>query len=334
MMNITKRTRLAQGASILTCTLMLAGTLSVSAAAVKADSTSRIFANVYPMLYSGTTYLPLRAIGEMVGKTASWNSAGQNANPSSSVEKIPGTAQIPPQTNAGSYIGEEKAKSIALNHAGLTESQVTFIKAELGQDDGRWEYDVEFYTANHQEYDYEIDAYTGAILESDYDVENWSAPQQNTTASQIGVEKAKSIALNHAGLTESQVTFIKAELGQDDGRWEYDVEFYTANHQEYDYEIDAYTGAILESDYDVENWSAPQQNTTASQIGMEKAKTIAVNHAGLDGSKVKFVKAELDHDDGRWKYEIEFISGTWEYEYEIDAYSGTVLEFERESIYD
>lgn len=140
--------------------------------------------------------------------------------------------------------------------------------------------------------------------------------------------------MNHAGLTESQVTFIKAKLDFDDGRWEYDVEFYTASHQEYDYKIDALTGAILKFDYDIEDWSVTQQNTNASQIGIDKAKTIAVNHAGLSGSQVIFVKAELDYDDGRWVYEIEFVSGTWEYECVIDAYSGAVLAYERESIYD
>ena len=114
----------------------------------------------------------------------------------------------------------------------------------------------------------------------------------------------------------------------------YDVAFYTPSYQEYDYEIDALTGAILEFDYDVESWSAPQQGTTTSNIGIEKAKTIALNRAGLNASQVTFVKAQLDYDDGRWEYEIEFISGTWEYEFEIDAYSGAVRSYERESLYD
>ena len=130
------------------------------------------------------------------------------------------------------------------------------------------------------------------------------------------------------------MTFIQTKLDHDKGRWEYEVEFYTAGYQEYDYEIDALTGEILEFDYDAEHWSPPQQNTNASKIGVEKAKATAVSHAGLSSGQVSFVKAKLDYDDGRWTYEIEFISGTWEYEYEIDAYSGAVLKYERESIYD
>ena len=28
---------------------------------------------VYPMLYNGSTYLPLRSVGQLMGKTVSWN---------------------------------------------------------------------------------------------------------------------------------------------------------------------------------------------------------------------------------------------------------------------
>ena len=52
-----------------------------------------------------------------------------------------------------SYIGLEKAKSIALKDAGV--SGVTFVKAKLDSDDGVRVYDIEFYKDN-VEYDYEI----------------------------------------------------------------------------------------------------------------------------------------------------------------------------------
>ena len=44
---------------------------------VKIDGEVRTFKNadgdvVYPMLYEGTTYLPVRAIGEIMGKTVYW----------------------------------------------------------------------------------------------------------------------------------------------------------------------------------------------------------------------------------------------------------------------
>ena len=59
----------------------------------------------------------------------------------------------------------------------------------------------------------------------------------NNTNAKITSDKAKEIALNHANLSENQVTFIKSNIDYDDGMKAYDVEFYH-NNQEYDYKID------------------------------------------------------------------------------------------------
>lgn len=240
--------------------------------------------------------------------------------------------------NSASWIGVDQAKSIALNNAGLRESDVTFLKAKLDHDDGRYEYDIEFYSAN-AEYDYEIDAVTGAILEYDYDVEHHTIPGQTANNNQgnnsyIGDARAKSIALSNAGLRESDVVFIKVKLDYDDGRDVYEVEFYNGN-TEYDYEIDAVSGDILEQDRDIEdympNYGQNNQTGTSSnsgQIGETRAKSIALNHAGLTESGVGYVKVKLDYDDGRSVYEVEFQNGRMEYDYEIDAASGTILEWD------
>lgn len=65
-------------------------------------------------------------------------------------------------------------------------------------------------------------------------------------------------------------------------------------------------------------------------IGIERAKQIALNHAGLRASRVYFTKQKFDIDDGIAIYEIEFMYGRYEYEYEIDAASGRILEWNRE----
>ena len=147
----------------------------------------------------------------------------------------------------------------------------------------------------------------------------------------IGSEKAKSIALNHAGVTSSTAKFVKVERDRDDGRLLYEVEFYAGN-KEYDYEILASDGTILSYDADIEGYRIPSSTSSSSSgyIGVERAKEIALQHAGLSSSDVNFVKAELDEDDGRFEYEIEFHHNFREYEYTIDAASGTILEAERD----
>ena len=171
---------------------------------------------------------------------------------------------------------------------------------------------------------------------------------------QIGVEAAKQIALAHAKVALKDVTFIKAELDTEDGRAVYDIEFYSGN-VEYDYDIDAVSGEIISNDFDIEDYSIPAQSAAAPQqtevsqqtaaapapttpaannpsgdIGIERAKQIALSHAGLSQGSVSFVKAELDYEDGVKVYDIEFYSGNVEYDYEINAASGAIISVDRD----
>ena len=73
------------------------------------------------------------------------------------------------QTDESHVISADDAKDYALNHAGLTENQATFVRSERDLDDGTLKYDVEFYTNDGLEYDYEIDSSTGKVLSFDID---------------------------------------------------------------------------------------------------------------------------------------------------------------------
>lgn len=82
--------------------------------------------------------------------------------------------------------------------------------------------------------------------------------------------------------------------------------------------------------------SAPHATAAATEaargfIGVDRAKSIALGHAGVSASSVSFSKAKLDDDDGRGVYEIEFYVGNTEYDYEIDAHSGSILEASAEN---
>lgn len=148
-------------------------------------------------------------------------------------------------------------------------------------------------------------------------------------ARKITADEAKRIALAHAKLAEKDVTFVKVELElEDNNRYEYDVDFYSRN-VEYDYEIDAVSGAILSADRDIENYVIPTQPSTAaansqtSEISVERAKQIALSHAGVGSAKFK--KAKLDYENGVKVYDIEFKVGNLEYEYDINVSNGAII---------
>ena len=209
---------------------------------------------VYPVLYQGTNYRPVRAIGELMGKSVSWNGATRTITLADDSQVTDADTFGPgDETASGGVIGESAAQAKALAHAGLTTGDVTFVRSHLDWDDGRRVYDVEFYTKDYREYDYEIDAYTGAVLSYDSDAENWTRPSGGTgstdSGSYIGEAKAQSIALSAAGLTAGQVSRLRCHLERDDGRGEYQVEFRSGT-MEYEYEIDAGTGTILSRDVD------------------------------------------------------------------------------------
>ena len=273
--------------------------------------------------YNGTTYLPIRNIGELMGLDVDWNGTTQTVILNEQTgTTTPTPSPVVSTTPTTGDIGLEKAKSIALADAGLTASQVTFTKARQDWDDGRMVYDVDFYTGTAK-YDYEILASDGTVLQREK--ETFSTGGTGTT-SDVGLEKAKSIALADAGLTASQVTFTKARQDWDDGRMVYDVDFYTSTAK-YDYEIAA-DGTVLQREQETFATGGTGTTNNGSYIGVEKAKSIALANAGLSASQVTFVKAQQDWDDGRMEYEIEFYYGGLKYEYTINAANGTILDMD------
>ncbi len=74
----------------------------------------------------------------------------------------------PETTSSSEGITEAEAQAIALEHAGLTEADISRLEVRKDFDDGRQEYDVEFHV-EYLEYEYEIDAVTGKILSFDKD---------------------------------------------------------------------------------------------------------------------------------------------------------------------
>lgn len=171
----------------------------------------------------------------------------------------------------------------------------------------------------------------------------------NNTSNKITEEKAKEIALNHANLSQNDVTFIRSNIDYDDGFTAYDVEFYS-NNQEYDYKIDANSGDIIEYDLDVESYAIPQNNNNINAntnvannninnsnnvaITDAKAKEIALKHANLSANQVQYLNAHLDYDDGMQVYDVNFYANNVEHSYEIDAQTGNIVSYDVDSMYD
>lgn len=251
-------------------------------------------------------------------------------------------------------IGLEAAKAVALEDAGLSASAVSFSTTGLDRQGDTEYYAIDF-TSGDSSYQYDIDAISGRVIECRISQGTASAAmaQSNAQTSQtqataapgstqssqtgtqssgelIGEQAARDAALEHAGLSDSQVTFLKTKLDREDGRQVYEVEFYTQDYKEYDYEIDALTGEVRSYDYDAETYFQTSGNSgTGTELTAEEAKALAL--AQVPGAtESDIIKFETDRDDGRIEYEGEILYSGMKYEFEIDAYSGSIRSWEAE----
>ena len=146
---------------------------------------------------------------------------------------------------------------------------------------------------------------------------------------QISVEKAKEIVLNHANITDKNVFFSDVELDTSHGRTEYEIEFFS-NNKEYDYEIDAMSGKVTSFSQKMQKKHSTQNNSTSTYIGDAKAKEIALKHAKLTTAQIKHFNIKFEKDNGEAVYDVDLYTDNAKYEYEIDAITGMVIEFGKE----
>ena len=246
----------------------------------------------------------------------------------------------PQPTDVSGRITEADAKQIALDHAGVSESETDRLRVKLDYDDGVQEYEVNFYVGN-REYDYDINAATGtnrsfdSEIEDDYNIA--SAPSATRAAASassgaaITEAEAKQIALDHAGVSESETERMRVKLGRDDGVQEYEVNFYVGN-REYDYDINAATGEIRSHDSEIDDDYVSSTEAAGAAISEDEARATVV--ARVSGASASDVRLYLERDDGRLVYEGELIYNGTEYEFQIDAATGDVLDWEYESVRD
>lgn len=147
-----------------------------------------------------------------------------------------------PENTDGQQLTLEEAKAAALEHAGVNEPEVINVKTEFDHDDGVNVIEVEFYTSSY-EYEYKINADDGHIIKFSREVLFWEPLREV-----ISAEEAENIALEHAGLSRDDVTFIKTENDTDDARGKYEIEFICGG-KEYEYDINT-GGEIIKYEID------------------------------------------------------------------------------------
>ena len=269
------------------------------------------------------------------------------------------------QARQPSYISMAQAQTAALDAANIDAASADISSSTLDEVAGVSCYKVEF-TAGGRAYDYSINAETGEVLEMSVHDETapadapqtdtpvsgtttapasgsshaasasvQAAPNTNVSAGKVDEARAKEIALNHAGVKAADATVTKSKLDYEDGRQVYEIEFYvsgSSGYTEYDYEIEVATGKIVSYDHDAESYAPPAQSTNSGvKVTEASAKKTAL--AQVPGAtEANIIKFKLDMDDGRWEYEGEFVYNHMEYDFTIDANTGTVLEWEAETI--
>ena len=204
-------------------------------------------------------------------------------------------------------INSDKAIALALSDAGVDSASAKNLHYETDYEKGVLVYDVEF-EADGKEYEYELRASDGKIMEKSVKKISLAKAKKNATVSAT-LKQLKSVA-NKAASKQKETKANTSSASKS-----------TTKKTTSSSSASKTTSASKSS-------GTKTSTSSGSYIGVDKAKSIALKHAGKSASSVSFTKAKLDKEDGKVVYEIEFRSGRTEYEYDIDAYSGKILEYD------
>ena len=224
---------------------------------------------------------------------------------------------------AAEKITEAKAKEIALEDAGLSESDLIYDRIEMGHEQGASVYEIDLRTST-TEYDYDIAVADGEIVN-----ESWELSRPSASGSQISEAEAKEKALKDAGVSQKEVTFTKVGIGTEDGIPVYELEFENAD-EEFDYDVAKEGSRKVKVPACVAAAEKAKANTNTGKTGRDAAIDAALSHAGFSAGEVYGLKCNKDYDDGREIYEVEFKKGGYEYNYDIDANNYSVLEWDKD----
>jgi len=168
----------------------------------------------------------------------------------------------------------------------------------------------------------------------------------------ISKNEVKEIIAANMNVSSGDLYFENIDFELDNSV--YEVEVYYQN-RDYEYKIDAKEGKIIYTDFkyftnqnnsnnnsnnsnangsNSNNNSGNTNNIPTASITVDEAKNIALTHANLTEDTVQFLRTEQEYDDGILAYEIDFNYGYFEYDYKINANTGEIVSYDRDSIYD
>lgn len=168
----------------------------------------------------------------------------------------------------------------------------------------------------------------------------------------ISKDDVKDIIAANMNVSSGDLYFEDIDFDFDKGV--YEVEVWYINDAVYEYKIDARTdtegGRIIYTDFKYftngitddnnsnnsnnSSTNGSTNNATTASIPLDEAKNIALTHANLTEDAVSLLRTEQEYDDGVLVYEIDFTHGDYEYDYKINANTGDVVSYDRDSIYD
>lgn len=145
------------------------------------------------------------------------------------------TAAVP-----SSGLDAQNAKQTALQAVGVSEDSAVFTKVWKDFDDGMQEWEIEF-VSNGQKYEIDLNAADGSVRKSSCE------PVERGIAAVgcISADEAKAAALQAAGISAEQATFIDVESDFDDGMQIWELKF-IAPDGIHEIELNAANGSILE----------------------------------------------------------------------------------------
>ena len=226
-----------------------------------------------------------------------------------------------------SFIGDDEARSIALNLTGG--GQVTLCR--LSYNNGEAEYEVGIINGSYT-YLIVLDAYTGEIIRFTRDsvpqTTDPTTPTEPTTpttptypTTNITIETAKTMALAKSG----GGTIARVETKYHIHGIEFNVLIVNGDYR-YCVHINATTGYITNMHTDPITTVAPNASGYTASVTASQAKAIAVQCAG--GGIVTECKLEYKKPESALIYHVHVANGQYEYCVEINARNSAVLKIE------